>query len=231
MKDEQREVVTTVILNGPLGEVIDASQGTIDDKALVQVVRAGILSANGNFSCMLSQWHYCNTFYHRPTESPASLEDLMTKAVQSMSSLRLKQSCDHGKFTKEVALQHLFFEALTLQLHAYVSVCPELNTFAKDSSGNVITGELDFVVGGKLSWAIGITRKGDKINQHVSRFDPNNGKYRAIGHSAWIVVDCRGPRVKQVESKEARCTLYFAENFQTADPGVKCDFSCFSLLL
>jgi hypothetical protein len=98
-----------------------------------------------------------------------------------------------------------------------VSVCPELNTFAKDSSGNVITGELDFFVGGKLSWAIEVTRKGDKINEHVSRFDPNNGKYRAIGHSAWIVVDCRGPRVKQVESKEARCTLYFAEDFQTVE--------------
>ena len=107
-----------MILNGSLGEVIDASQGTIDDKALVQVVRAGILSANGNFSCKLSRWHYCNTFYHRPAESPASLEDLIIKAVQSMSALRLQQSCDKTKFPKEAAFQHLFCEALLMCLSA-----------------------------------------------------------------------------------------------------------------
>ena len=221
MTDEQRKVVSGLILNGPRCEPINPSQGSMDDEVLVQLVRAGILSVNGAFSCLSSQWHYCNTFYKRPATPPASIEDLVIKAVQSMSALRLRQSCGNEKFPKEAAFQHLFSEALTLQVPANVPVCPELNTFARDDSGNVKTGELDFFVGGEvngdLRWAIEITRKGDKINEHVSRFDPSNGKYRAIGHTAWIVVDCRGPRVKQVEMKQARCTLYFAEDFQTAE--------------
>ena len=97
-------------------------------------------------------------------------------------------------------------------------MCPELNTFAQDTSGKIVTGELDFYIGGNLHWAVELLRNGDKINEHVQRFDPNNGKYRSVGHKAHLIVDCRGPRgSKQVNSMHERCTLYFSANFESVE--------------
>ena len=217
MNDAQRKTVMEAILNGPFPRTINASEGTLDDPSLVQLVRAGVLSSNGTFSCKVAQWQYFNSFYSRPAEAPASLEDLIVKAVASISALRLCQSQDNGSFPKEAAFQHLFNEAMTMQLPPSVAVCPELNTFAKDSAGNAVTGELDFYIAGDLNWAVELLRKGDKINEHVERFDSQNGKYRLVGHTAHLVIDCRGPRSRQVETMPERCTLYFADNFATAE--------------
>ncbi len=181
MDDAQREVVGRIILNGPLTGSINTAQGSIDSPGPVQLARAGILSSKGNFSCLVAQWQYFNFFYARPCERPSSIEDLILRAVRSMSALRLGQSRHAGNFPKEAAFQQLFNEALTMHLPPSVAVCPELNTFAKDAGGEVITGELDFFIFGDLNWAIELLRNGDKINEHVERFDPEKGKYRLVG--------------------------------------------------
>jgi hypothetical protein len=50
---------------------------------------------------------------------------------------------------------------------------------------------------------------------HLGRFDPNNGKYRKVDMSDYIVVDCRGPKIGNgVQPSASRCTLYFDQNFQ-----------------
>ncbi|CAB9525246.1 expressed unknown protein [Seminavis robusta] len=104
------------------------------------------------------------------------------------------------------------------QLPQEVAVCPELNTFAHDTNGQTVTGELDFYIAGNLHWAVELLRNGDKINEHEKLFDPNNGKYRSVGHKAHIIVDCRGPRgSKKVKSMHEHCTLYFSTNFESVE--------------
>ena len=115
--------------------------------------------------------------------------------MRSMSALRLLQSSLGREFPKEAAFQQLFNEAMTMQLPPHVAVCPELNTFATSSSGEVETGELDFLIdGGEFKWAVELLVNGDKINEHVAHFDPDNGKYRKVGCSDYIVIDCRRTR-------------------------------------
>ena len=106
-----------------------------------------------------------------------------------------------------------------MHLPPSVAVCPELNTFATNEAGEFVTGELDFFIyGDDLNWAIELLRNGKKILEHVPRFDPpQNGKYRLVGHAAHLVVDCRGPCTGAVETMLDRCTLYFADNFETVE--------------
>ena len=222
MDDAQRRVIGNKILTvSSNGNTINAAEDSKEVPALVDLVRCGVLSSNGNFSCLAAQWRYFNVFYHRPTNGPDSIEDLIVKAVESLSALRLHQSCDNdgrGRFPKEAAFQQLFNEALTMQLPPHVAVRPELNTFAKDSAGKVVTGELDFYIAGDLDWAIELLREGDKINEHVRRFDPKNGKYRSVGHKDHLVVDCRGPRTySPVKAMHDRCTLYFSSDFKKVE--------------
>jgi hypothetical protein len=219
MDDAQRRVIGNRILTvSSNGSTIDTAEDSMDVPALVELVRCGVLSSNGNFSCLAAQWRYFNVFYNRPTNAPDSIEDLIVKAVESLSALRLRQSCDIDAFPKEAAFQQLFNEALTIQLPPHVAVLPELNTFAKDSAGRVVTGELDFYIAGNLDWAIELLREGDKINKHVQHFDPENGKYRSVGHKDHLVVDCRGPGTNRpVRAMHDRCTLYFSSDFQKVE--------------
>jgi hypothetical protein len=132
-----------------------------------------------------------------------------------MSALRLLQSSLGRDFPKKAAFQQFFNEAMTMQLPPHVAVCPEfLNTFANLSGGAQTTGELDFLAhGGDFKWAVELLVNGDKINEHVERFDESNGKYSRVGHSEYVVIDCRKARTRRVTSMENRCTLYFADNF------------------
>mgnify|MGYP007080199518 CR=1 FL=1 len=53
MDDKQRMAVSKrIISEGHLFNAIDASQGSKHDESLVQLVRAGVLSSTGTFSCL-----------------------------------------------------------------------------------------------------------------------------------------------------------------------------------
>lgn len=220
MNEEQRDLVANTICGIGLadGDVIKTND---NESTLAQLVRVGILSTDGTFSCLLAQQQYFNNFYQRPSSAPNTITDLILQSVKSMSALRLLQSSAGRDFPKEAAFQQLFNEALTLQLPPRVAVCPELNTFATNPlTGEVETGELDFFIDGgehSLRWAVELLVNGDKINEHVSRFDPDNGKYRKVGHSDFIVIDCRRTRTRDVQPMEKRCTLYFAPNYKTVE--------------
>jgi len=223
MSDGQREAVAGTILNGPSGGKIGTTNGM--DPA-EQLVRSGILSNDGTFSCLVAQWLYFNIFYARPTTRPESIESLILQSVKSMSALRLRQSCDPDTFNfpKEAAFQQLFNEAMTLLLPPAIVVCPELNTFARNGQGDVVTGELDFFINGELGWAIELLRLGHKIGEHMQRFDPVNGKYRSVAFMDHLVVDCRGPRTfNEVKPAAERCTLYFAADFGTVEVVMRLD--------
>ena len=93
-------------------------------------------------------------------------------------------------------------------------IIPELNTRA-ELGEEIVSGELDFFINGELKWALELLRNGSKLGEHIQRFHPSSGKYLNVPANAYLVVDCRGPRVREVQQMDERCTLYFSEDFRT----------------
>ena len=205
---------------GPLLDAVLAKSPASQtvDSALSPLIRAGILDSYGNFSCVASQWYYNRRcFPSRADVTPESLDALVIQAVRRMSAKRLRDTSENG-FPKEATFQHLFNEAMSTLLPLTNYIIPELSTFAFDSSGKLVSGELDFYINGDLQWCLEILRLGDKIGEHLSRFDYEEGKYREIETREYLVVDCRKGRkegARGAEVNEARCTLYFADDFDS----------------
>ena len=189
-----------------------------DDAVLSKFVRAGILDSRGQFSNLAAQWYYNrHCFPSRSLTIPDSLDDLVICAVKSLSAKRLRDTLVGG-FPKEATFQHLFNEAMSVHLPLRCFIIPEFNTFATNADGDIETGELDFYINGELQWSLELLRLGDKIGEHVARFDQYHGKYREVNSKSHLVVDCRGPRQgRSVQRSESRCTLYFAADFNTCE--------------
>ena len=116
-----------------------------------------------------------------------------------------------------MSFQHLFNEALSLHLPLKNYIIPELKTFTTSTvDGSDLYGELDFYINGDLQWCLELLRLGDKIGEHVARFDKFEGKYREVPAKEVLVVDCRGPKVRGgIKAMDSRCTLYFSNDFKT----------------
>ena len=207
--DEARDRILECLLSGSFSDVGD-------DAMLSTFVRAGILDTRGQFSNLAAQWYYNRRcFPSRSLTTPDCLDDLVISAVKSLSAKRLRDTLVDG-FPKEATFQHLFNEALSVHLPLRCFVIPEFNTFATNADGELETGELDFYINGELQWCLELLRLGDKIGEHVSRFDEYHGKYREINSKSHLVADCRGPkRGRSVQRSESRCTLLFAADFKT----------------
>lgn len=92
------------------------------------LIRAGMITSEGQFSCLAAHWYYNQMcFPNRARSAPSTLRDLIVKAVGSMSAKRLVDSIQSG-FPKEAAFQQLFNEAMALHLPPGHSIIPELNT-------------------------------------------------------------------------------------------------------
>ena len=203
------------ILNVLLG---DDTSDLQENPQLAPFVRAGILDACGEFSCIASRWYYnMRRFPNRATETPSSLDDLVIRAVQSISATRLRATLQDG-FPKEATFQHLFNEALSLHLPIKDYIIPELNTFTTSTVDGTDHqfGELDFYINGDLQWCLELLRLGDKIGEHVAGFDEFEGKYRDVPSSDALVVDCRGLKLgRGAKTMDSRCTLCFSPDFKT----------------
>jgi hypothetical protein len=207
--DEARNRILDIVLSG-------SQYNVVDDETLADFIRAGLLDQHGEFSNLAARWYYNRRcFPSRSTSTPDSLDDLVTLAVRSLSAKRLRDTLEDG-FPKEATFQHLFNESMSIHLPLRHYIIPEFNTFATNSAGDVVTGELDFYLNGDLQWCLELLRLGDKIGEHIARFDEYVGKYREVASKSYLVVDCQGPRKGSgVQKSEARCTLYFAEDFNT----------------
>ena len=152
----------------------DGSLDVTDDALLTPFIRAGILTAFGDFTCIASRWYNNRRcFPNRSQTKPSSLDNLVISAVGSLLSLRLKGAAQDG-FPKETAFQHLFNEALSIHLPLRNHVVPELGTFATSPEGGRISGVLEFYINGELRWCLELLRMGDKIGNHIARFDSSN---------------------------------------------------------
>jgi len=74
----------------------------------------------------------------------------------------------------------------------------------------VMTGELDFYINGSLNRALELLRNGDKMDEHLERFDPVVAKYRMVEMKEFLVVDCHPQKNrktnKNIVKNENRCT-------------------------
>ena len=170
---------------------------------------------DGQFASLAASWYYNRVcFPDRALTAPDSLDDLVAQAVGLMSAKRMSDTLENG-FPKEATFQHLFNEALSNLLPISNYVIPEFNTFALDKDGAPVYGELDFYINGDLQWCLELLRQGDKIGEHLKRFDASVGKYREVQQKSHLVVDCRGPKKRTAQVDMSRCTLYFAEDFRS----------------
>jgi hypothetical protein len=201
-----------------LDVVIRGSQDKMlgPDASLAPFIRAGLLTKTGQFSNIAARWYYNRRcFPNRATRAPETLDDLVKLAVGLISARRFRDTLLNG-FPKKATFQHLFNEAMSQFLPLENAIIPELNTMAKNlPSDPDVTGELNFYVNGELKWCLKLLTKTKGIEERIGRFDLNNGKYRRVDINAYIVVDCRGPKIGGgVKLSESRCTLYFAEGFK-----------------
>jgi hypothetical protein len=100
-------------------------------------------------------------------------------------------------------------------------MCPDLSkSFPMDVSYNSsteskIAGEVDFYLNGSLRWGIELLVNGDRIGEHLSRFEPPNGKYVSLGVQDYAVVDirmCNNQVPKIISKHEKRITVFFKKN-------------------
>ncbi len=185
-----------------------------DDELLASYVRAGILGCHGKVSCIAVMWLYnSRCFPGRTWNVPASIDDLILLSVQKLSASRLQNSLQED-FSKETALQHFFSKAMSVDLTNTNFLIPELNTWATDTNGEQISGELDFYISGNLQWCLELLRNGHKIGECMAQFKPHTGNYRTVEAKDYLVVDCPPPkRGNGAPIAVDQCNLYFEENF------------------
>jgi hypothetical protein len=171
-----------------------------------------LLNSDGSFSCQAANWFYnLIHFEGRAMTIPGSIEDLVEKAVGSLSSERLKGCLQGGLFPLETSFQHLLNETMTMHLPVTSAVKPEYRTKAQGFLGNDRRGFIDFYVNDRLQWAIELLRQGQVLQEHRNRFHPINGKYRELPTKEYLVVDIRGPKeAGAVSPRHDICVLYFS---------------------
>ena len=215
-QDQRDHILNSIVHAASLAPSGDAMEvdGVEEVSQLASLRRAGVLAPGGGFTCKAAEWYYYNRIFpERSSSAPPNIEALVMDAVSSMSATRLRGACDNGRFPKEAVFQQLFNEAMSRHLPRRNIIIPELNTKA-EVGGETKSGELDFYINSELKWALELLREGDSVGEHLSRFHPKSGKYRSVGAKAYLVVDCRGPKLRGgVQSDEDRCTLYFSTDF------------------
>ena len=182
---------------------------------LLPMVRAGVLTLQGTFTCQAAHWFY-NTvhFPNRALALPNSLEELIEGAVQLLSAARLRSCVQDGHFPVETSFQHLFNEAFTAMLPTMASVKPEYRTKAPGFLGDDKKGFIDFYINDSIQWAVELLVLGRGLTEHRKRFHHLTGKYRTLPTKKHLVVDIRGPRETGVEkARQDLCVLYFSNDW------------------
>lgn len=192
-------------------------QGVLPD-CLKPLVRAGVFTARGRFSCQAANWFYNQLhFPNRANALPNSLQDLVVGAVKLLSTERLKACVQDDKFPLETSFQHLLNETMTCLLPTGASIKPEYRTKAPGFLGDTQHGFIDFYVNDTVQWAVELLRLGSRLTEHRNRFDPITGRYRTLPTKKHLVVDIRGPKGTDstLPPRENLCVLYFSGDWST----------------
>jgi hypothetical protein len=199
------------------GVLLGLHRGVLPD-CLKPLIRAGVCTAHGTFSCQAANWFYNQLhFPNRASTLPQSPQDLIVGAVKLLSAERLKACVQDEQFPLETSFQHLLNETMTCLLPTGASIKPEYRTKAPGFLGDTKHGFIDFYVNDTVQWAIELLRLGSGLTEHRNRFHPITGKYRTLPTKKHLVVDIRGPKGidSAVPPKENLCVLYFSGDWTT----------------
>jgi hypothetical protein len=123
----------------------------------------------------------------QPQDSQDSFEAFLYRVFQAIDPHRLWASIDGlgnpdlktPKSPVEDFWQKEFYRAATTILSPPVDGNPYLIESDVGSTPDA-RAKCDFVINGKLGWAIELLRDGDRIAEHIARMDPGSGSYRHI---------------------------------------------------
>jgi hypothetical protein len=123
----------------------------------------------------------------QPEDSQDSFEAFLSRVFLAIDPHRLWASIDGlgnpdlkaHKSPVEDFCQKEFYRAATTVLSSPVDGNPYLIASDVGSTASK-TAKCDFVINGKLGWAIELLRDGVGIGEHISRMDPAGGSYRFI---------------------------------------------------
>lgn len=196
-----------------LGDVGD------DKEPILRMRKVGILSNNLRFASPAAARYYFSALFpraSRSTAAPENLEKLVIKAVESMSSTRLRTSRQRNKLghlqsPKEAVFQHLFHERMYALLSPAYRIIAEFGTKAKIDDESK-TGELDFYIKNGNKWAVELLCDGDKVGAQLGRI---GGKYKNVPADEWLVVDCRFTRPRKRDLN--LCSLVFSEDCRSCE--------------
>ena len=197
--------------------LLGLSPGVMPEK-LKPLVRAGVLTRQGTFTCQAATWFYNQIYFPGRADSlPGSLQELVEQAVESLSSARLKACVQDNLFPLETAFQHLLNEAINRLLPTDASLKPEYRTKATGFTGDIKRGFIDFYVNDTVQWAIELLRLGKGLTEHKNRFHPVTGKYRSLPTKNHLIVDIRGPKGAGdvVPPEHNLCVLYFSADWSS----------------
>jgi energy-coupling factor transporter ATP-binding protein EcfA2 len=216
-----------------------------DDETLhlLRLKKAGIVEQDQHgkvlFTSPLAERFYSKLLFPNRAYnySPQSPQELIQKVIESMSASVLRHSVvGTDDFPKEAVFQHLFMTGLSLHTPPTCYICPEMSRVFSDfphQPEQHINGEIDFYLNGSLRWGIELLVNGDKIGQHMSRFEVN-GKYAALGVKDYIVVNLQGNYNRiatNITRYPKRMTIYFKHDFSSCDCTFGTDGDFFSINL
>jgi len=196
-------------------------QFDVNSKPIISLMRCGYLIMNYDgpdglifASPMAKRFACARLFPGRAdmTTAPKSLPDLICAIMSGMSADLINTSSQPaGRFPVETAWQHLFMAGLAHNLPPGVAFVPELACLFphNDVESQNISGAIDFYVNGDRRWGIELLVKGDRLGEHLARFEKPSGKYVPLAMTDYRVVDIRPGTPTPITRHTHRTTVWF----------------------
>jgi len=201
LNDDERRICQELVLKND----IRLPQTGVEQQTCLALIKSGALLLNEtavtvSFSSPLIS--YLATISLCSSDRPAAdqvkdIDEFIIMCLQRLRQSFLQNSKGRGSEDKllERSWQMEFFRAATSCLGRDTHISPDV--------GHIFgtTGFLDFYVNDTKQWAIELTREGDELGEHVSRFE-FGGLYQLIPKKGAAILDFRSETKKPRGLKE-----------------------------
>ena len=190
------------------------SSGLADFDSLVQL---GILVSDADGQCRLRSplvrtfllLVLCPRSEVDTVNFDKNIDNFLVSVLENMNTSILRNTLSRGIDDKilERQWQMEFYRCVLFVLPPSFSVSPDVGaTFGS-------AGFLDFYINGKLNWAIELLREGNKIGEHLERFDQGGMYHSKIPYQEHRILDFRSVDKKALKKDHALWTIYYSEDY------------------
>lgn len=160
-----------------------------------QLLKNGLLAPVGDqyrFVIPLVRMYLSVHFFRKSKlsslQAPDSFEDFIKRSLERMRPSYLSKSLEYSRGKKDKLHEKVW---QTEWLKAAFSLLPN-DIFIWENVGSTFNslGSLDFYIDSGLCWGVELLRKGDRMSQHLGRFDENR-TYSKIDLKEWAILDFR----------------------------------------